>query len=108
MYRIAVLCLLLLHFISATAQLQPVGNWREHLPWHQALQVLNTSDKIWCATPYSLFSTDPEDNTIERKSKITGLSSTGISSIATDATTGKIIIGYKNSNVDILNDAQVV
>jgi ligand-binding sensor domain-containing protein len=97
------LCLTSLSF----AQLQPVGNWREHLPYHQAISVWNTSDKVWCATPYSLFSVDPQDNNIERFSKITGLSSTGISAIGIDVSTDIIVIGYTNSNIDVVKNNKV-
>src|SRR5689334_7958709 len=106
--RSIVVSFLLCFACICLGQLQPVGNWREHLPYHQAINVLNTNDRIWCSTPYSLFSVDPQDNTIERFSKITGLSSTGISSIGVDATTGRIIIGYTNSDIDVLKDNGVV
>jgi ligand-binding sensor domain-containing protein len=109
MYRRSIVVSFLLCFTCiCRSQLQPVGNWREHLPYHQAINVLGTSDRIWCATPYSLFSVDPQDNTIERLSKITGLSSTGISAIAADVSTGSIVIGYINSNIDVVKENKVV
>ncbi|HEY8894876.1 MAG TPA: two-component regulator propeller domain-containing protein [Niastella sp.] len=89
------------------AQWQPIGQWRDHLPYQQVTGVTNTADKIWAVTPYSLFSVDPADNTIERRSKTNGLSETGISAIAAEPTGNRIIIGYTNSNIDVLVDDKV-
>lgn len=103
---LALFCILLFPFIS-WAQIQPIGQWREHLPWHQSFRVVNTSEYIWAATPYSIFSVDISENSIERRSKISGLSETGISTIAV----GKgeqLIVAYTNSNIDILEDGDVI
>jgi ligand-binding sensor domain-containing protein len=89
------------------AQLQPIGQWRDHLPYQQVTGVTNTTDKIWAVTPYSLFSVDPTDNSIERWSKTNGLSETGITAIAAEPSGNRIIIGYTNSNIDVLVDDKV-
>jgi hypothetical protein len=107
-HRIIASVLILLAPLFLWAQIQPIGQWREHLPWHQAIQVVNTTGNIWAATPYSIFSVDLDENSIERFSKISGLSETGISAIGVDATTQQLIIAYTNSNVDILQDGAVV
>ncbi|HUP13079.1 MAG TPA: hypothetical protein VM187_12720, partial [Niastella sp.] len=86
------------------AQLQPIGVWRDHLPYQEVTGVTCTTDKIWAVTPYSLFSLDPADNSIERWSKTNGLAETGISGIAADPTGKRIVIGYNNSNIDVLVD----
>ncbi|MBS1655486.1 MAG: T9SS type A sorting domain-containing protein, partial [Bacteroidetes bacterium] len=52
--------------------------------------------------PYSLFSIDLSDNSVERMSRVTGLSETGISTIFYDESNQKLIIAYSNSNVDII------
>mgnify|MGYP000697980508 CR=1 FL=1 len=107
-YRIIALVLILLYPLFSRAQLQPIGQWREHLPWHQAFRVVNTAENIWAATPYSIFSVDLSENSIERFTKISGLSETGVSAIGVEANTQQLIIAYTNSNVDILHDGDVV
>jgi len=89
------------------AQLQPIGQWREHLPWQQITSVTFTNDRVWAATPYSLFSVDAADNSIERYSKINGLTETGISAIGAEATGERVVIAYNNSNIDVLNNNNV-
>jgi hypothetical protein len=94
--------LFLLLYAIGSAQLQPIGQWRDHLPYHQAIAVTQQQSLIWCATPYSVFSVDPSDRSIERFSRISGLTETGIATIGADPNGNKLVIAYTNSNVDVL------
>jgi ligand-binding sensor domain-containing protein len=86
------------------AQLQPIGQWRDHLPYQQVTGVACTADKVWACTPYSLFSVDAADNTIEKYSSTNGLSETGISAIGAEAAGKRLVVAYNNSNIDVVND----
>jgi hypothetical protein len=105
---LALYCLALFFPFASLAQLQPIGQWRHHLPYQQVTGVTYTSDKIWAITPYSLFSVDPADNSIERWSRTNGLAETGISTIAAEPAGNRIVIGYNNSNIDVLVDDKIV
>jgi len=95
--------LLLISVKGITQQSQPpIGQWREHLPYKSAIDVAGNTGKIFCATPYSLFSIDAADNSVERMSRITGLHETGVSGICYDEMNDKLFIAYKNSNIDII------
>lgn len=78
--------------------------WREHLPYQSAIDVTASSKKIYCATPYSLFSVNISSNEVERISKVSGLSETGISTIKFDSAAEKLYIAYSNSNMDIIDE----
>jgi len=80
----------------------PIGSWREHLPWHSAIDVAAGTHEIFCATPYSVYSIDPRDNSVSRMSRVTGLHETGVSAISYDAINEKLFIGYRSSNIDIV------
>ena len=56
----------------AQQQLPPLGHWREHLPYNSAIDIADGTDKVYCATPFSIFSVNKE-NEKERYSRITGL-----------------------------------
>ena len=84
------------------AQEPPIGQWREHLPYNSAIDVTAGDGKVYCATPYSLFSVNNSDNIVERFSRVTGLNETGISAIKYDDVNKKLFIAYTNSNIDIL------
>jgi streptogramin lyase len=93
--------------LSALAQLTPIGQWRVHLPMNTTLAVAAGNDKIYAATPTHVFSVDA-DRVYETFTKANGLNDIGISTIAFDATSRQLLIAYKNSNIDLLNEAGTV
>ncbi len=87
---------------KAQNSLPAIGYWQEHLPYNSTIDITASSQKIYCATPYSLFSIDKAANEIERLSRVIGLSETGISAIRYDTASEKLLIAYTNSNIDII------
>lgn len=96
--------MLLVCYVKGYTQnsLPPIGLWKEHLPYNSAIDVTAGDNKIYCATPYSLFTVALTDNSIERLSRVTGLAETGISAIRYDELNHKLFIAYSNSNIDII------
>jgi hypothetical protein len=88
--------------VAAQQPLPPIGQWREHLPYNSAIDVTAGNNKVYCATPYSLFTVNSADNAVERFSRVTGLNETGISAIKYDQANSKLFIAYSNSNIDII------
>lgn len=72
------------------------------------MQLVAGEEKILAATPYSLFAYDLTENSIERFSRVTGLNETGIAGLALEPVSGKILVAYANSNLDILFQNQVI
>ena len=105
---LAFYCMALIIPFATRAQLQPIGQWRDHLPYQQVTGIANTADRIWAITPYSMFSVDATDNSIERWSRTNGLTETGISAIGAEPTGQRVIIAYNNSNIDVLVDNKVI
>ncbi len=91
-----------------TAQLPPIGQWRDHLPYSSTICVENTTERVFCATPYSLFSYDPATGDIARLSRTNGLSETGISTIKYDPATQTLVVAYTNSNLDLIHGTQII
>ncbi len=99
---------MLLSITSAAQNTFPsIGMWREHLPYQGAIDVTATENKIFCATPYSLFSIDKATKEVERISKVSGLSETGVSAINYDNVSKKLFVAYSNSNVDVLYNGSI-
>ncbi|MBC7902235.1 MAG: hypothetical protein H7Y27_02385, partial [Gemmatimonadaceae bacterium] len=94
--------------LSSNGQQQPVGQWREHLSYTRAIRLAIGDERIFCATPQSLFTLNPSDNSIEKYSRINGLSETGISTIDWDGKRKQLVIAFSNSNIDILTSAGIV
>lgn len=103
------ICLLFISPASAVfAQLQPVGEWREHLEFQPALRVTASADHIYAASKFGIFRVDKTDNVIERFSKVNGLSDIGISTIRYNNATEQLLIAYNNSNLDVMNKNSIV
>ncbi len=83
--------------------LPPIGQWREHLPYNSAIDLTAGDGKVYCATPYSLFSVNVADKLVEKWSRVTGLNETGITAIKYDEINKKLLIAYSNSNIDIIH-----
>jgi hypothetical protein len=94
------LCLLSMCNLNAQKQPVPIGQWREHLNYQKAIQVLK-GDLIYAATNDAVFSIDANQE-INRYHKVNGLSDVGIQQIGWDAQNSQLIIAYKNSNIDLL------
>src|SRR6185503_19183180 len=93
----------MLFCVQTGAQTVPgIGFWKEHLPYNSAIDITSDNETIYCATPYSLFTVNIAQRSVERLSRVTGLSETGISAIRFDAANGKLFIAYTNSNIDII------
>ncbi|MGN6510620.1 MAG: type IX secretion system anionic LPS delivery protein PorZ [Chitinophaga sp.] len=98
---------LLLGIPGAFAQL-PIGQWREHFPCRQAIAVAAGSEAVFCATPYSLYSVSPEGHEFTRYSKVNGLHDAGIAAIGWYEAGAALLIAYRNGNLDILRNENVV
>lgn len=100
--------LIILSNITSIAQDIPIGTWRDHLPYLKGIDVAEGDGKIYCATSYSMFEFDLQEYTVTKMNKITGLSDIGIAAIEYSESTGTLLIGYANSNIDIIKDGGVI
>jgi len=101
--RLAVLCLFFLLNSNLFGQLQPIGQWRDHLPYSSGISITYTGSKVVCATKNAIFYLDEEDNSMGKISKANGLSSTGINELDYDQNTSQVVIGYEDGDIDLLN-----
>ncbi len=105
-FLFSVICILFFFFRpNAQNAIPPIGQWREHLNYQQAIQVLK-GDQIYCATSNGLFSINSENET-ERFSKVNGLTDFGTKCIGWDSKTQQLLIAYTNSNIDMLKKSTV-
>lgn len=86
---------------SLYAQLT-IGEWRTHLPYSQAIYVTEAGDKIFCATRSGLFYYNKTDNSLNKFTRIDGLSDVEISCINYSPEKDILVIAYRNTNVDLI------
>jgi len=100
--------LLLFLPLMINAQDVPIGYWKDYQSYSRASYIAETENKIYCVTNGGLFYINKEDNTINRRSKITGLSDIGVKQITYDQDSKITIITYENCNIDLLRNNIIV
>ena len=94
--------------VTATASLPAVGEWRVHPSYYDVTQVVDAGDKVFALADGHLFSITKADKYIETYTKADGLNDNSVSCIAYDSSSGKLVIAYSNSNIDILDANGVI
>ncbi len=94
-------------FLSSTTMLFSqeigIGEWRTHLPYGQVIDIAISPNKIYAATPYSMFTYNLNDNRVERLDKVKGLHDVGISKIGYNTHLNMLFIAYANANIDLID-----
>ena len=93
--------------VSLRAQI-PIGKWRTHLPYQFCTLSEATNDKIFCSATGGLFYYKLDDNSVEKISKVDGLSDNGVSAMPWTSKSEILILAYQNSNLDIIRGESVV
>jgi len=92
---------------SIQSQTTGVGQWRDHLPYSKVLAVTETPDRVYAACSGGIFALVKADNSLERLTKVNGLSDFSISTINYNSYNGKVIIAYTDGNLDVLLNKQI-
>jgi hypothetical protein len=100
--------LLVSFFMPISGQDVPIGNWVAHLPYNDVYRVAEIGSKIYGATGSAIFYYDKNDNSLNPLSKTTGLSDVGVNALGSDPSTSTLVLGYINSNIDLLYSDEVI
>tara|TARA_B110000444_G_scaffold260096_1_gene305908 strand:+ start:81 stop:2558 length:2478 start_codon:yes stop_codon:yes gene_type:complete len=85
-----------------------IGEWDLHLNYTNITTITESNDKVYVGTKSGLFIYNTIDNSVTTLSKLDGLSDLNISSIFYSDSHQSLIIGYKNGNIDIIKNNQVI
>lgn len=84
-----------------------IGEWRTHLPYSQAIGVTEAGDRIYCVTRGGLFYFNKADNTLNKFTKVDGLSDVQISCINYSPEYDMLVIAYTNANLDLISGNEI-
>jgi hypothetical protein len=101
MRKLVILTCLLFIFLFSGAQ-TPVGVWTDNLIYNTAKNLTVGSKTVYASTGSSIISYNKEFAELKKLSTITGLTETGISTIAWSEEYNALVIGYSTTNVDLL------
>ena len=84
------------------------NNWHSYLSYYQVIAVAQSDKKIFAANELGLFSYNLSNKSFEKKSRVEGLSDSGISAITWSVSTGALLVGYSNGNLDLLSENRIL
>jgi len=99
--------LLLMSSLQVAAQNIGIGQWQIHLPYRNTIEVKDAGTRMYCATENAVFYHDLEDNSLNRMSKVSGLSDVGVSAISYRPSGDVLVIGYSNANIDLIKNGSI-
>ncbi len=101
-------CIALMVSVFATVSAQVgIGKWQDHFSFRTTYRVIPAKERIYVQGALGLFYYDTEDQTINKFTKVEGLTDVGISTTAYDPATGYLAVAYRNSNLDIVRNDRV-
>ena len=100
--NIFLFCLIIFNITLSYSQ-SAINEWTTHAPGLKVINVEKVNKKIYAATPYELFYYNTDDYSINKLTKVNGLSDFGINVMRYNPHTGMILIGYTNANIDIID-----
>lgn len=86
----------------------PIGTWRSHFNYNRTHLVEIVDERVYCAAQSGLFYLDTSDNSLNKLSKIQGLSDTRVTAMAYDNDLKIFVLGYDNGNIDILVNDEIL
>ena len=107
-YRIIIFSFCLFFSGLTDAQNIGVGQWRDQLPYKKCIDVVEADEIIYCATPYSLFYYNKTDESVQRLTKVNGLSDVGINAINYSDDHNTLVIAYSNTNIDLIKGNVII
>lgn len=84
-----------------------IGSWRDHLSYYQTNKMTKVGSRILVTAGSAMFFYNTKDNSVEKFSKVSGLSDAGITNVAYDSVSECIVVVYENSNIDIIQNDKV-
>lgn len=91
-----------------TAQNVGIRQWKDYLSYKNAVSVAEGGGKVYCATRSGIFTFNKSDNSIERLSKVNGLADVEATVLNYNKFSNKLLIAYKNSNIDIIDNTGTI
>lgn len=84
-----------------------IGQWRDHLPFAFQRFIAQSSDKIYAATDFGVLIYSESSKSIEKLTKVNGLSDIGISALNYSSQYNILFIGYENGNIDLIKGKEI-
>ncbi len=81
-----------------------IGQWKEHLPFKSGISVAQSDTRVYYGTPYALLIVDKADHSVQKVTKVEGLSQVGVNLLKYNRQSKVLVIVYKNSVIDLVKE----
>lgn len=85
----------------------PVLTWRSHFSYNQVIDITQSSDRVYAASPNGLFFVDKTELSTTKITKNDGISDVSIGAIGHASSTDVLVIAYTNGNIDLVEQASI-
>lgn len=105
--NISLLLFLFIHIITFSQV--KVGEWVDHTSYGYANSVAKVGDMVYSSNGVGLETYNLGDNSVEKLTKIEGLSDVGIKLIRKNASNDNLLVIYENTNIDVIKpDGKII
>ena len=88
----------------SAASAASIGTWKNYLSYHDITWIEKGGNKLYVLASNGLYSYNTTDQSIQTYDKVNALSDCHISQIAWNNSAKKLVIVYKNYNIDLLDE----
>ena len=81
-----------------------IGGWRMHLPYNSVEQIIESPNLLFVRAEIGLYSFNKLSGEIEKYTTVEGFAESEVAAIAYSEQFNTLVIGYKNTNIDLLKD----
>ncbi len=85
----------------------PAASWSDHLSYNRGSFVAKSADRVYCSAKGGIIVYDRQTSSLSRLSTVTGLTTTGIATIAWSESQSALVIAYNNTRIDIYRGSVV-
>ncbi len=105
--RIILFILCLANSLEAQTDI-PINTWRMHLSYDNMHSVAISNNEVYAATEIGVLVFNKQDNSLTTYTKVTGLTSAGITDIEYDESGKQLMIAYEDGNIDLIQENTVI
>lgn len=98
---------LLMIWATTTFGQNAIGQWKDYLSYINSIDVEFLNTKVYVANENAIFIYNTVDNSIERLTKLNGLSGVGIVLVRADREHNLLFIGYEDGYIDVLQNGVI-
>ena len=89
--------------LATGASLAQTGTWKAHMSYYEPQQIVKAGQQLFVRASNDLYSYNLNDHSIRTFDKVNALSDTYINHIAWNSNAQRLIIVYKNQNIDLMD-----